>query len=210
MRSWSSLLAASILTFAQPAFAAKIIDVSGPISAGSPSFSDGGGALAQLTVGSDLTDVKIDASVICLQCEGFVFLLNDFGPSVTVSNVKGFSDFSSVVNPLLSLASLDAGTYYLLIGSVRGGFVWNSTQSPTFKVAPGAGVGPSFATIAFDAGVPFNSQFDAQFDESLIFSVQGNFASAVPEPDTWFMMLIGFGLIGATLRQRGTALRARV
>jgi hypothetical protein len=35
----------------------------------------------------------------------------------------------------------------------------------------------------------------------LSFSLQGDFGSAVPEPATWAMMIIGFGAVGSMVRQ---------
>lgn len=43
---------------------------------------------------------------------------------------------------------------------------------------------------------------DKEWSSARIASVGGNFA-AVPEPTTWAMMIIGFGLVGGTMRRRG-------
>lgn len=66
-------------------------------------------------------------------------------------------------------------------------------------VAPGVYVG--FEDLAFP-GSDFN--YD---DESFVFGNTTRTPGGVPEPATWTMMLMGFGLVGASLRARrsGTA-----
>lgn len=39
------------------------------------------------------------------------------------------------------------------------------------------------------------------YDRSISFTLSG-VTGAVPEPATWAMMILGFGLVGAALRQR--------
>lgn len=48
-------------------------------------------------------------------------------------------------------------------------------------------------------------------DERTAFTLYGEFteAGAVPEPATWAMMIVGFGLTGGMLRQRRTSIGAR-
>ncbi|MFK3890927.1 PEPxxWA-CTERM sorting domain-containing protein [Sphingomonas sp. NPDC079357] len=41
-----------------------------------------------------------------------------------------------------------------------------------------------------------------KYDRSISFSLNGVTGGAVPEPATWAMMILGFGLVGAALRQR--------
>ena len=49
---------------------------------------------------------------------------------------------------------------------------------------------------------PFGGELNVSFDNLLAIT-----ASPVPEPGTWLTMLLGFGVIGSTLRRRA-ALRA--
>jgi hypothetical protein len=199
-------LAAALLCVGSPALAAAtIIDVTGPVSGSSPAFDAAGGAMVQFTVSSDLTNATINADTACISCDGVAFLLTDFGPSADLSNVFASGSFDGTTDPLLSISSLSAGTYYLFLATLNGGFVWNSTASATFNLAPGASVGSSFITAGFDSNVPFNSNFDFLAGQDLLFTVTadaGDVTPSVPEPRTWLMFILGFGAIGRALRRR--------
>lgn len=56
----------------------------------------------------------------------------------------------------------------------------------------------SFDTAGFDTAAPVTTNLVTAggSDSAAI--------AAVPEPATWAMMLVGFGLLGATMRRRGT------
>lgn len=194
-------IAAALMVLSAPALATTtIISVTGPTSATSPSFSTGGGAMVEFTVASALTNVSIYADDVCISCDGQAFLLTDFGPSATLSDVVQLGSFDANTSPLLTLSSLDAGTYYFVLASTSGGFQWNATESPTFGLVPGATVGPSFVTESFDSSVPFNSTFSILADQNLLFRITADSASAVPEPGTWLLLVIGFGGIGLVFR----------
>lgn len=59
----------------------------------------------------------------------------------------------------------------------------------------------SLDLAAFDA-IGWNTKIDAIADPNYSFSTAQMFRSFVPEPATWAMMLMGFGMIGAGLRYR--------
>ena len=50
-----------------------------------------------------------------------------------------------------------------------------------------------------------NSAFQASYTGNINFAA----TAAVPEPATWAMMLIGFGVVGSTMRRRKTTARVR-
>jgi hypothetical protein len=79
--------------------------------------------------------------------------------------------------------SVDAGSFY----TVGGDIVSAANQTLTLRVANGA-TAASGNDFALD---------------NLMLSV----ASTVPEPTTWAMMILGLGLVGATLRHRRAGLR---
>lgn len=61
--------------------------------------------------------------------------------------------------------------------------------------ATASGVNPARVVLAFDNGNP-----------ALIASGRASISSAVPEPATWAMMLVGFGAIGYSSRRRRTTM----
>jgi len=62
-------------------------------------------------------------------------------------------------------------------------FAFSLTGTSTKVVTPGGEAGPG-TYVSFKAGGT------------------GSFAAAVPEPDQWAMLLVGFGLVGSTMRRR--------
>jgi hypothetical protein len=196
------LAAAALLFGPAPALAATtIIDVTGTPSASSPGFNNGGGAMVEFTITSDLTNVSFFADTTCISCDGLAFLLTDFGPSADLSDVVLLDSFDTSSSPILSTPTLKAGTYFLLLSSLSGGFVWDSTQSPTFDLAQGASVGSSLTTSLFDSNVPFQSSFSLLANENLLFQVTADTAAPVPEPSTWLLFVVGFGAMGFAIRR---------
>lgn len=61
----------------------------------------------------------------------------------------------------------------------------------------GLGVSPTASTLL----ISFNSTGGSPYSSSATLAIGGQ-APAVPEPATWAMMLVGFGMIGATARYR--------
>ena len=197
------LAAGALLYGPAPALAATtIIDVSGTPSANSPGFNDGGGAMVEFTITTDLTNVSFFADTSCISCDGLAFLLTDFGPTADLSDVVLLEGFDGTTSPILATPSLAAGTYYLFLSALSGGFIWDSTEVPTFTLDPNATVGASFITSSFDSNVPFQSTFALLTEQDLLFHITADVGgSAVPEPETWLMLILGFGAMGLSFRR---------
>lgn len=208
-RIFTTLAATSFLAFATPSQAAvTIIDVNGTTSTNSPGFEAGGGAMVQFTLASQINNVAITSNIVCLSCKGIAYILTDFGSGTSLSDIVSATSFGSNTDPLLTTSSLAAGTYYLFLGSLEGGFVWNSSKQASYSVTPGSSVGSSFATINFDQSVPFASEFEALFGEDLLFKITADSnipvpdpTSAVPEPATWIFMVLGMAAVGFSMRR---------
>ena len=115
-------------------------------------------------------------------------------------------------------------TWTTLTGSLDSGIFWatNGSLGPTFADANGGqktlaawlaaneGSNLTVTGLSFGAGSGWSGTFAGAIDNvnfSFANGPQGNFnfevaAAAVPEPGTWAMMLVGFGMIGGTVRYR--------
>lgn len=115
-------------------------------------------------------------------------------------------------------------TWTTLTGNLNSGIFWatNGSLGPTFASANGgqktlaqwiadnSGSTLSVYGLEIGFGSGWQGTFDGAVDNVNVafgntvynsnFEVQAN--AAVPEPATWAMMMLGFGLLGATLRRR--------
>jgi PEP-CTERM motif len=205
--------ALALLAFAQPANAAVItvnqtLDLTQPKSIpgpgfqgwqGSPGFN--GGYSVDIAEG-DTFDFTID------------FLGNQSLTLLNASSLWAFSyaDISSGVDATGTLSLLDAaGTAVLTSNS------FNSIESSVH-------LGQFFNASSFTSGLPANLTFSGlrytgivndylesgvttrNYNNPGFFLTADNVtisAGAVPEPATWAMMIMGFGLVGAGMRRRG-------
>ncbi|WP_242137075.1 MULTISPECIES: NF038122 family metalloprotease [unclassified Sphingomonas] len=87
--------------------------------------------------------------------------------------------------------------------------VGNGIMDPTFCYSQtGAVTGLDLA--AFDA-MGWNLSVDAlSYKTTSTAQIYSMFAASVPEPATWGMMLVGFGLVGGTMRRRAPKVRYAV
>ncbi len=77
-------------------------------------------------------------------------------------------------------------------------FAANTTYKVSVNTLPRTGFDNADAQV-----IGFGTQA-YKYDRSISFSLNG-ITGAVPEPATWAMMILGFGLVGAALRQRRSA-----
>ena len=142
---------------------------------------------------------------------------NDEGISVPVT---GLTDILLAGEGYFSGVAGESDSLYKLTLGFDEGFTLSGYYSPVGNVFSGG-------TSAVSNGMTY-SLTEFSWDRYLGDSVQrfqavpggdgddyaGNFVidvnSAVPEPSTWAMLLIGFGLIGGFMRRRGAAPRLRL
>lgn len=95
-------------------------------------------------------------------------------------------------------AGVTSGTYSHLFDLSEA-----STYNPAFITANGGTVGSAEAVLlgGISAG---NAYFNVHTTTFPGGEIRG-FLTAVPEPSSWAMMIMGFGLLGATLRRRRAA-----
>ncbi|MBB4155293.1 hypothetical protein GGQ80_003213 [Sphingomonas jinjuensis] len=127
--------------------------------------------------------------------------------------LNGSINFSKTVGTVLAQTLTD-----LFVFSDGNGGTYNfsgtTVQTVTFSDTPGIttsgsfkvfgslidtnlGVGATASTLT----ISFNSTGSSAYSSSATMSI-GGVAPAVPEPATWAMMLVGFGMIGAASRYR--------
>jgi len=101
---------------------------------------------------------------------------------------------ATAIDPLQPLSvTLDAGTYAVIFGSGQ------------FGASGWAGLGDQNDTIG--SPIMFQTLFDnvwmPQSADGIRIFVEGTpAAAAVPEPASWALMVVGFGIAGATMRRR--------
>lgn len=132
-------------------------------------------------------------------------------------------ELDSNLNSIMTYGTpLDAGSYSLSF--------WYSDRPNTGAATNGIDVllnGASILSVLGGVGGGGTSwslktiNFDAAGGETLSFAALGtsdsyggyiddvSLTAAVPEPATWALMILGFGLVGGVMRRRGTATRVR-
>jgi hypothetical protein len=112
-------------------------------------------------------------------------------------------DFDAM--PLTTLATglnLAAGTYYLVFdGPATGDGEWyGDFTGVTTTLAPGFSIGSYFATTSPDPFAPASAFAASTSSSRFVFELEGK--TAVPEPSTWAMMLVGLGAVGFAMRRK--------
>lgn len=140
--------------------------------------------------------------------DGFVYALT------------GGATFDKLTAPPLSLGF--AGPFTLssggtMLGTISAGgdflFAPGVTSFTLSGIAPGIDfASPGFST-AFPAYLEWTGAASAltitpTFPAGTVFPPPGGGGGAIPEPDTWALFIIGFGVIGVTARRRRAALSA--
>ena len=122
-----------------------------------------------------------------LIASGNAMLFNSAGP---FGKTDATTDYTFSVSPV----QLNAGSYFLAFQDVTGNFSDFLSK----------GVASSGAFTSVDGGDNYVAQYRG-FDSVAISVFDGGGTPAVPEPATWALMLLGFGITGATLRARRRA-----
>ncbi len=107
-------------------------------------------------------------------------------------------------NPFLGTYGLIAGSSWFTIGGLTNAVVTSGPPSVTNLIW---GYGQSIEALPNSGGVSYiRGSFDGGTEIGLVGTSRPLVQSgAVPEPATWAMMLIGFGLIGSSIRGRRAA-----
>lgn len=125
--------------------------------------------------------------------------------SVAVSGGSTLLNGYRYVN-LGSSLNLGAGTYYL-VGTTLGVNDGWTYQAASFATGPGVTYAGSFYTSGTGGTLAFPATSAPDRQYLLTNFSTDRLGGAVPEPGTWSLLIIGFGVAGATLRRRAPRYR---
>ena len=126
---------------------------------------------------------------------------------ITQNNLSAFNGFlaSAFTSNTITNANVTLSTYYSAANALFGGTL---LQSSSFN-----GIGTFVGTNQLALNLPFSEtvRYDITFGANGgNFNGTANVTSAVPEPATWAMMMVGFASLGVAVRRRPkTTLRVR-
>jgi len=214
------LAATAALAGARPAGAETLIGFTdaNPTGAASLGLGFDFNAAAEWTQSVAASNVTVQAVLETLgdPSSGNWWITRAIGPAATAADVVAagkytpnheddffaVEDFNALPRVVLATGlDLAPGSYFLVLGAPSGReAVW---AGDTVTGAP-ATLAPGFAVDGYQAtGTP------APFGPSAAFTPLGGFnfdfeliGSSAPEPGTWSLMILGFGLAGAALRRR--------
>lgn len=213
-----ALLTSLALLFCAPQKAAAtpitLLDVSGAGTTGQ-TINTGQAAAVSFSLGQAYSGVAISAEVLCVACNGSVYLMKDrIGPTAALTNIVtgDFFNISSSVNPIFNGLSLDAGNYFLVVAiTTAGGAGWTSSLVPSITTEPGILFDLNYFASTIDFSAPFRSPFLAIASSSALhFSIVadapapgGGGGNTVDEPSLLLLLGIGAGgLMFVRRRQR--------
>jgi hypothetical protein len=182
------------------------LDVSGS-GQSAQNIAAGQAAGVSFTLTSTFSNVSISTDVLCIGCSGSFFLLkDDVGSTATLANLIDVAtyDVTTSSSPLFTGLTLDPGDYFLFLALTgdTGAASWTASDPPTVFAAPGVfynfGMfGESVSDPAFRTDLEVISTTQAMdFRIEAAASDEGS----VPEPATWLLMILGFGLVGVRVR----------
>lgn len=177
---------------------------------------DAAGAVRIFDGGTNQQSFGLPATVTGVTIGGFTLAPTTFvnGPPAVVVLGTGFRPFpgepssQAVLNQAFFIPGLPSGNLPFATGSagrVQFGLI------STFRQDLGGAV-PTLANLADPAQAAIN-QFQLTVNDGsrtiglVTGTFSGSFAAAVPEPETWALLILGFGAIGSTMRTRRRALR---
>ncbi|MEH3120528.1 MAG: PEPxxWA-CTERM sorting domain-containing protein [Sphingomonas phyllosphaerae] len=199
--------------------------VSGTVKGGNVATATGSGQTIVTTTSADswvarFTDdlsaasssAAASASLSISHAAVTTFLLNQTG-LLNIGYIAAATDIDTRAGNLAGRA-LDYINIYqgandaLLFSGTLADYTAASTASKTFQANTSYKVSvntlPRTGFDQADAQVIGAGTQAYKYDRSISFSLNG-VTGAVPEPATWAMMILGFGLVGAALRQRRSA-----
>jgi len=197
-----SALAATIVLAASRASAATVLDVNWNEGCGKTTCFNDTGVFTQTWSAKDASG-PLSISQILLD-RGILGSLD--GATFRVSFTLGGEEVGSWGS--FTMAGI-AGDELSFTGE---GFTWNPEDGDLMlvleivKPKTGAGGGFFLSNLA-EPGPPGPDQGDDGFEMD---GISGEAASPAPEPAAWALMIAGFGLTGATLRQRRTRVVAQL
>ena len=205
------VLVAVIMLAPQPAAAVPLLDVGGPQDTGL-TIGSGHAAAVAFTLDNTFKNITIDASLLCLNCAGRIwFQRNAIGSTASFGDALGAVAFSSATpHPYFNFSSLDPGLYFFIVSidsTSSGSVIWSGSTTPVIQ-SNGAERGVDFLAGSTQPFVPL-SNFSVEFGKNLNYTVSGTAVTAVPEPATSALMIIGFVLVGCSLRCRHHGLLCR-
>lgn len=164
------------------------------------------GVASQFTLTQSFANVGILFDFSCFGCTGTFYLSNGpLGPEASVLDYVAIVGLDEISGPeTFSGLSLDPGTYSIILEISSGFALAYGTTAPTFTGVAGISDGNDFLLTELNPGIPLQSTFvptSTLFSYSLTGPAQSD-PGAVPEPDAWLLMLVGFGAMGAVLRTR--------
>jgi len=118
--------------------------------------------------------------------EGTLSYTNSLG-TLIIRNVRNNSDRTVTDFHVSYRQGSDPTTY-----SVQ----WGTPGSPPFPSTP------SGAVVRFPGGLPWQGNVDSSAVATITGAYFTPLIPAVPEPATWMLLLLGFGAVGLTIRQR--------
>jgi hypothetical protein len=197
MKKFSLLLSAMAIAAASPSQAANIIDQNAPANTVfmaqfnqnnlAQSFQQtagnvsGAGYFLQNGVGSGLANLTIGLWTLLPNQPGASLLASASGSTST--NNRWFDVFWPAVTVT------PGATYFLVFSSSNGSYGISGDTSN------GYANGNTFANSGFQSFAGFDYTFRTYSDDSVL-------TGAVPEPATWLMMILGFGMVGGAMRYR--------
>lgn len=189
------------------AHAATLLDVTGTQDDGQsfgPNLVASGAATA-FTLNTDVIDFGFSAAIECFGCDGSLYLVRDqIGPGSPVLGLVAIQSIDTST-PVLGFSglSLSAGTYYALVVVENGFGVWAGPSSPVFAGNGAVSAGANLLATELDGSFAPRSTFVGTSTQ-FAYSITGRTSlqdSAVPEPSTWAMLLLGFFLVGGQMRR---------
>lgn len=184
-------LAGALLAAAPSLAAPKPKPSNGPRACALSDVSPTAAACSGFFAGNLLNNARVDEQTAGLAALGFSFK-GDFNAVTKINSLGG--------STLVDFAKADQNPIAKLFGDTVIGLHFGN----------GAGLGgQATAFYRFDAGTAGLSVFNLGITQgssgAVLYSTGmggGGMAAGVPEPATWALMILGFGMVGASMRRR--------